>query len=385
MLPSTVIKSVIIYCLILIILTPSAALAQLPPPTGDWIITEPTTIKDETIILTGNLLVLSSLTLDHVTLKINSRYNGEFGIYVTSGSLTIKNRSVITALTQDEEHKYIFSVYGSHFELTDSEVSYCMLFIVQTANSIIANSHLMNNNYGIYVFNTQNVQLTGNTITSSGPQTSNLVSNSSFESASDWTPSASRGGIAKVQDSSQKHSGLYSGLTDTRNLKTNRVGYAKLVQNLNPTPVSQILNQSDSLELWIRNGGKARLGYWIVEVQVWSAEGRVLHYRWRLDGSPLPSDTQTHKYIDMGTSLPENRWTRLERNLYNDWVNLKGMPSTDKINKITLYNEGSFRIILPVNPSIEDLNELDIDAIFKFRGQQVNWDSVYIDFYPFTP
>jgi len=139
---------------------------------------------------------------------------------------------------------------------------------------------------------------------------------------------------------------------------TSLSSYAQLSQSLTPTSVSSIPDTASSLNLWLRNGGTARDDYYYIEVQVVSSQGRSLHYRWNLGaGVSTPSDTTTDKYITTGTSLPLGSWTEFAKNLYSDWLVTKGMPSSDTINTIVLYNAGS-------------------KAPPNYYGQLINWDDV---------
>ena len=63
-----------------------------PPDIGDWIIADETTIKNETIILNGNLIITESgeLTLYNSILKMNCTSDGEYKIQVNnSGKMNI--------------------------------------------------------------------------------------------------------------------------------------------------------------------------------------------------------------------------------------------------------------------------------------------------------
>ena len=200
----------------------------------------------------------------------------------------------------------------------------------------------------------------------------NLIQNPGFETSSNWTTETSNGGSAQVQDSSVRRSGTYSAKTDTTGC--NGLCYAKVRQTLLSTKVSKIPNQAGTLVVWLYNRGSASDGYVVVEVVIGSSQGRYLHYRWRLDGSALPSDNSTDKYIDMGTSLTLNTWVQFSRNLYSDWVTTKGMPATDTINLISLDNYGSYTIrTIPL-----------IETSEAYRGQIVNFDDTAL-YYDGTP
>ncbi|UCF07509.1 MAG: hypothetical protein JSW28_07625, partial [Thermoplasmata archaeon] len=68
----TVIRTFIMISLLLLALPIYFTFSQTPPPAeGDWVISDTTTITDETVILRGNLIITDGgvLTLDNVVLK----------------------------------------------------------------------------------------------------------------------------------------------------------------------------------------------------------------------------------------------------------------------------------------------------------------------------
>ena len=68
--------------------------------TGDWTVDSVREYHNCTIVVTGDLIVASGgdLTLNNVTLKMNSSTGGEFGIVVDAGgALRVHKGSVITA------------------------------------------------------------------------------------------------------------------------------------------------------------------------------------------------------------------------------------------------------------------------------------------------
>lgn len=96
------------------------------PETGDWTINNATTVKDEVIVLSGNLLVNDggSLTLDNATLKMNCTTDGQYGITVKSGGgLTIQGGSHITNNGAGNYHLWIEA--GATFSMKDSKLEYC--------------------------------------------------------------------------------------------------------------------------------------------------------------------------------------------------------------------------------------------------------------------
>ncbi len=81
-----------------------------PPEDGDWIVSEETLVRDETIVLIGDLIILedSYLTLENVTLIINSSTTYLHGITVNPGGRMDVLASNITATPGTA----VFEVYG---------------------------------------------------------------------------------------------------------------------------------------------------------------------------------------------------------------------------------------------------------------------------------
>jgi len=95
-----------------------------PLSSGDWIITGIESYSDQTIVLNGNLIVENggNLTFRRVTLKLNCTYGGQYGITV-GGKFYVLEGSIITSV--DSAKGYLFSVGGSTFRMSHSELHYC--------------------------------------------------------------------------------------------------------------------------------------------------------------------------------------------------------------------------------------------------------------------
>ncbi len=101
-----------------------------PAKTGlaqDWVVTGTEVVENDSITLTGDLIVESGghLTLSTVTLTMNNVYSGQYGIKVKSGGvITIQSDSIITAA--DDSAHFRFTVEsGAGFVMTDSELTRC--------------------------------------------------------------------------------------------------------------------------------------------------------------------------------------------------------------------------------------------------------------------
>ena len=164
--------------------------------TGDTLVGNVTVWKDEIITLNGNLTVnetgnltisnvlltlngnltineTGSLTLDNVTLIMNCTTNGSYYIEVQpGGEMYILNSSNITSA--DPNAHYMFWVRnGSKFEMRDSELHECGWewhwdhrgLMIETDNTIIENSTISDNYFGIFLHISNNNRITNNTIT----------------------------------------------------------------------------------------------------------------------------------------------------------------------------------------------------------------------------
>jgi len=176
------------------------------------------------------------------------------------------------------------------------------------------------------------------------------IQNPGFESdtSNPWIEGGSSGGGDAHNHSTdvQGHSGGYVGEVDTIDMSSNGLQYASLTQSMNPTvAVSNIPNVAGTFTAWIYNNGPGSGGYYSVEIIVYaSTGGYALHYYWHVSTLSVPSDTATDKYIDMGflpDQLPLDQWTLFSRNLYNDWVTVKGLSSSLSIGSIQLRSNGN--------------------------------------------
>lgn len=158
-----------------------------PAAQQDLIISTPTVFRDQTIILNGNLIVNSKLTLENVILKINSSIERTYHIEINDGGELIVDNSKITALNSDY-HYYIQAKQGSKLFVLSSKIEYAGIwgpmemggiwintedivfanttitdsydygiFLYNVSHVIISNCSIYNNNIGIYIVNTSYV------------------------------------------------------------------------------------------------------------------------------------------------------------------------------------------------------------------------------------
>ena len=118
-------RSFWLFAAAVICLTASPGSAGAPPAAGDWIVTDNTVVENQTITLSGNLVVAAgaSLTLQTITLEMDGTYDGEFGIDVAPGGTLKVYDSTIKRTAAGAG--YWFSANGSVFEIKRSQMSGC--------------------------------------------------------------------------------------------------------------------------------------------------------------------------------------------------------------------------------------------------------------------
>lgn len=185
----------------------------------------------------------------------------------------------------------------------------------------------------------------------------NFIQNPGFESSAAWEPyySTLAGTYAKVQDSANKHTGTYSGLTQTTGCKQEYAS-ASLYQTLNVS-----VQMTGTFYYWIRKGTSAVHGYSTGRVRIYLAGGYTLCYYHGFDGSAPPQDDAANKYINIGNTAT-NTWVQITRNLHDDLVAKFGSSiQTRTITGIDLVSTGQ--------------KDFDTGHVY---GQIVNWDDLYL-------
>ena len=133
----------------------------------DLVINSPTVLKDQVVVLSGNLLVNSKLILDNVILKMNSSLDRPFRIEVYEGGELVIKDSIITAY-DPRYHYYVKVDKGSRFYMENSELSHAGVWgpiyagglWISTDDAIILNCTIHSNyDYGIHVYNASYVEI----------------------------------------------------------------------------------------------------------------------------------------------------------------------------------------------------------------------------------
>ncbi len=149
--------------------------------TGDWKINVSDTrfYGNRTLNLTGNLTIYGNLTLQNVTIRFNSTYDGQHGIYVMSGgTLVIRDNDGDRNTTGDgcnitavnTSNAFLFKVWaGSNFTMKNSKLSYCGYgrggdwgLYVRTYDAIVTGNVIENNYYSIILNNAKDSIITYN-------------------------------------------------------------------------------------------------------------------------------------------------------------------------------------------------------------------------------
>ena len=149
--------------------------AYPPPATGDWIINSTVVIQNETIVITGNIVITDggSLSLINTTLLTNSTADTSYNISVESGGFLYVVNSTLTALNKNYRYD-LLAFSGSGIHIVHSEISYAghdqydfgkhSGIWINTFNANIVNTWIHNNYYGIYLYEASNVTITNVTL-----------------------------------------------------------------------------------------------------------------------------------------------------------------------------------------------------------------------------
>ena len=157
--------------------------------TGNWTINASDTVYygNRTINLTGNLTIYGNLTLQNVTLRFNSTYDGQHGIYVErGGSLVIKDNDGDRNTTGDGcnitvvkiQNAFIFQVKnGSTFQMNNSGLHYCGYDFglhgenaglwVNSNESVVRGNNITNSINGVILYKVNNCSINWNNISES--------------------------------------------------------------------------------------------------------------------------------------------------------------------------------------------------------------------------
>jgi len=146
-----------------------------PPSTGDWLINSTVVVANETIVVTGSVIITDggSLTLINTTLKINNTIGTYYDISVECGGHLNVINSTITAL--DTNYRYdLLAFNGSRLHIVNSEISYTghnhynfgkhSGIWINTFNANIINAKIHHSYYGIYLYEAFNITITNVTL-----------------------------------------------------------------------------------------------------------------------------------------------------------------------------------------------------------------------------
>ncbi|MGQ4833832.1 MAG: right-handed parallel beta-helix repeat-containing protein [Candidatus Asgardarchaeia archaeon] len=151
---------------------------DLPPSSGDWVITSLTTVENETLIINGSILIQSggTLLLINSTIQMNLSSDGEYWIEVYNGGNLTAYSSIITAYNPTANY-YIKVNPGASFYLDSCEISYAGYFsgfevdkygiYINTNGAVIINSYIHDNFYAMYLEGSNNSRIAGNKLLTS--------------------------------------------------------------------------------------------------------------------------------------------------------------------------------------------------------------------------
>ncbi|MFW9915017.1 MAG: nitrous oxide reductase family maturation protein NosD [Candidatus Thorarchaeota archaeon] len=143
-----------------------------PPNSGDWVISNPTIVYDETILLNGSVLIQNggNLTLQNATLRMNNAITGAYNITVDNGGvLHVVENSTITAANPAFAW-YLNATAGSTTLLKNSTFSYAGWeydhsgLIISSTGARVINCTIKFNHAGIRLDQADNSLVMGNSI-----------------------------------------------------------------------------------------------------------------------------------------------------------------------------------------------------------------------------
>ena len=153
----------------------SSITGTVPPSSGNWNISDVTTIENENLIINASIFIKKggALVLKNTTIYMNLNSDGEYWIEaLNGGKMTIIN-SKITSYNIYNNY-YIKVDKGSKFYMENSEISYAGYtwgsngdktgLWINTDNVTIVGSTISNNYYGVRIYDSSNVTIANNTI-----------------------------------------------------------------------------------------------------------------------------------------------------------------------------------------------------------------------------
>jgi hypothetical protein len=113
-----------------------------PPALGDWVIDNPTTVSDETVIIEGNITVNDVLTLRNANIVMLLWSTGEYEVVVKVGGSMSATNTAFKA--NNSTHKYNFEVEGK-MDLTGTTVEDAIGVRILTTDTVtITNCKILN-------------------------------------------------------------------------------------------------------------------------------------------------------------------------------------------------------------------------------------------------
>jgi hypothetical protein len=186
----------------------------------------------------------------------------------------------------------------------------------------------------------------------------NIIQNPGFEELRHWL----YGGGAWPQDSSDSHSGKYSGMTNALLDRSD----SELIQFSYFTLLSGF-NHENSFSFWFKVGKKCEDGICDFSVEISGVKGAIFYF-FKNSILPNPKDFDIggfkFRYLtfDVDDALSWG-WVNVSRNFYQDWI-ARGLSPNDTIGQILLRSYGA---------------KVTIDDSTYLLGEKVNWDDICLD------
>ena len=152
---------------------PDTITGTSPPNSGDWNISDATTIENENLIINGSIFIKSggALILKNSIIKMKLSFDGEYWIEVLNGGNLTMIDSTITAYNHNN-HYYIKVDSGSKFYMKGSTISYAGYspseksgLWINTNDVIISDNSTIQNSFdGIYLYGVNSIIIANSTV-----------------------------------------------------------------------------------------------------------------------------------------------------------------------------------------------------------------------------
>ena len=220
-----------------------------PPPGGPWNIDSRVVCNNTELLLNGDLNILNTgdLSFNNVTLRMNSTYEGEYGIEVNGAFFINSKDGVPSHITTGDNATayYTFHVHsGSTFEMRNSELDNCGYawnlpnyndagLWINTNNTVIENNTISDNHYiGMLLYHSHNHTITNNRVYSNDWHGIHARSSDNNYISSNHVKSNGWGGISLSSSTNATitHNTVHHS-TGNDGIRLSSSGYSRIINN----------------------------------------------------------------------------------------------------------------------------------------------------------